>query len=123
MSKLTTTFSPKSYLLGFLLSLGLTLVAYFMVSRHVGSSGVLTASIVGLALAQLMVQLKFFLHLGSEAKPRWNLLVFGFMLGVLLILVFGSLWIMYNLNYHHGGHPVSPSNPDAYTTQDEGIKL
>ncbi len=123
MSKVTTAFSPKSYLVGFLLSLGLTLAAYFMVSHHLGSGGVLMSIVVCLALVQLLVQLKFFLHLGSETKPRWNLLVFSFMLGVLLILVFGSLWIMYNLNYHHGGHPVSPSNPDAYTSQDEGIKL
>ena len=121
MSKLTT--SPKSYLIGFLLSLCLTLAAYLMVSRHTSSNGVLVFGVVCLALVQLFVQLKFFLHLGSESKPKWNLLVFGFMLGVLLILVFGSLWIMYNLNYHHGGYPVSPANPDAYTKQDEGIKL
>jgi cytochrome o ubiquinol oxidase subunit IV len=41
----------------------------------------------------------FFLHLGRETRPRWKLAVFLFMLGVILILVFGSLWIMTNLNY------------------------
>jgi heme/copper-type cytochrome/quinol oxidase subunit 4 len=43
--------------------------------------------------------MKLFLHLGNEAKPRLKLLVFGFMALVVMILVFGSLWIMYSLNY------------------------
>ena len=51
-------------------------------------------------LAQFFTQLLFFLHLGRETKPRWKLLVFLFMTMIVAILVFGSLWIMYNLNYH-----------------------
>jgi cytochrome o ubiquinol oxidase operon protein cyoD len=60
----------------------------------------LLAVVVGLAVAQLLVQLVFFLHLGREPKPRQNLVVFLFMLLVIGILVIGSLWIMHNLNYH-----------------------
>ena len=57
-------------------------------------------AIIFLAVVQLVVQLVFFLHLGRERQPRWNLLAFAFMAIVLLILVLGSLWIMNNLNYH-----------------------
>jgi cytochrome o ubiquinol oxidase operon protein cyoD len=46
----------------------------------------------------MWIQLHYFLHLGDEPKPQWNLLTFGFMIGVVLILVFGTLWIMNNLN-------------------------
>jgi cytochrome o ubiquinol oxidase operon protein cyoD len=43
------------------------------------------------------VQLRFFLHLGQEAKPRWETMIFYFMVLVLLIIALGSLWIMHDL--------------------------
>jgi cytochrome o ubiquinol oxidase subunit IV len=99
--------SIGSYIAGFLLSLLLTLTAYLLVWRHVSTShsaighGVLIPMVVGLALTQLLVQLVFFLHLDTESKPRWNLTVLLFAATVVIIVVFGSLWIMNNLNYHH----------------------
>jgi cytochrome o ubiquinol oxidase operon protein cyoD len=89
----------KSYVLGFLLSVLLTVGAYLVVAKHLFTSWVLVFAIVGLGSVQALIQLVFFLHLGKESKPRWNLLVFFFMGLVVAILVIGSLWIMYNLNY------------------------
>ena len=91
--------TPKSYVLGFFLSLLLTLSAYFVVANHLFSRSVLVSIIVGLGLMQALVQLVLFLHLGQETKPHWNMLVFLFMLLIVVILVFGSLWIMAQLNY------------------------
>jgi cytochrome o ubiquinol oxidase operon protein cyoD len=88
------------YVCGFLLSLLLTLAAYYSVVHHVSAGNVAIAVIVGLAIAQLMTQLTFFLHLGQEGKPRLNLTVFVFMLMVIGIVVIGSLWIMHNLDYN-----------------------
>lgn len=89
-----------AYITGFALSLCLTTAAYLLVVNHMLSGRQLALSLAGLAVAQLLVQLLFFLHLGRESKPRWKLLVFWFMLLVLGILVVGSLWIMRNLDYH-----------------------
>jgi cytochrome o ubiquinol oxidase operon protein cyoD len=50
------------------------------------------------ALIQAIVQLRYFLHLGQEAKPRYESLVFYFMAVVLIIITIGSLWIMSDLN-------------------------
>jgi cytochrome o ubiquinol oxidase operon protein cyoD len=89
------------------LSLMLTLTAYMLVFRHVNtfhsliSHKTLMIMLVGLALTQLLVQLVFFLHLDRESKPRWNMTVLLFAVTVVVIIVFGSLWIMNNLNYHH----------------------
>lgn len=94
-----TKLSLKSYTIGFILSLVLTLTAYIAVTKRIFSTDGIVAFIVALALTQFIVQLYFFLHLGHETRPRWKLAVFFFMLGVVLILVFGSLWIMNNLNY------------------------
>lgn len=89
-----------SYLIGFLLSILLTLAAYFIVVEHVFSSRALVSTIIGLGIVQMLIQLLFFLHLGQEPKPYWNCQLFLFMLTILIILVIGSLWIMENLKYN-----------------------
>jgi cytochrome o ubiquinol oxidase subunit IV len=116
-----------TYIAGFALSLGLTLAAYLLVWRHVNShhaiftDSFLNVAVAVLALLQLVVQLVFFLHLGRESKPRWNLAVLSFAAMVVIILVGGSLWIMSNLNYHHG-HEMTPSQTNTYIIHDEGIQ-
>ncbi len=96
----TQRFSVESYVVGFILSLAFTLTAYVLVVQRTLSRRILIIAVTILALAQFFTQLLFFLHLGRETKPRWKLLVFLFMTMIVAILVFGSLWIMYNLNYH-----------------------
>src|SRR4051812_1609899 len=89
-----------SYVLGFVSSIALTLISYFLVVNQSLRRAPLIGVIVVLALAQFTLQLIYFLHLGTERKPRWKFLVFSFMVSVVLILVIGSIWIMDNLNYH-----------------------
>lgn len=99
--------SKQSYALGFALSLLLTLVPFAVVVYELVSGLALMLVLMVLALAQLIVQLKFFIHLGHERSPRWNRISFVFMVLVVFILVGGSLWIMYNLDYNmrrSGGH-------------------
>ena len=96
--------TAKFYLLGFILCIVLTLAAYFLVVEKLLSGMILILTILGLGVIQMAVQLFFFMHLGGEyadgkAKHHWNMLVFLFMVMVLVIIVFGSLWIMYSLNY------------------------
>ncbi|MCE2982943.1 MAG: cytochrome o ubiquinol oxidase subunit IV [Parachlamydia sp.] len=88
----------QSYLIGFSLSLFLTLASFYLVFARSLSKQTLILSITGLALAQAICQLVFFLHLGQENPPRWETGVFLFMLLILLIIVIGSLWIMFDLN-------------------------
>lgn len=113
--------SVKSYTAGFVFSIALTLVAYVLASRQVASGWALIYTLAVLAVTQLFVQLVFFLHLGRESKPRWNLVVFCFALMVVLILVFGSLWIMKNLSYAH--NQLTPQQTNQYIVKDEGFQL
>lgn len=104
------TLSMWPYITGFVLAVLLTFSAYeFVVNHYVTGIGLL-AIIVTLAVAQLIVQLIFFLHLGRGKEARWNLVAFLFMLIILVILVAGSLWIMYNLNYNM----MSPDQMNSY---------
>lgn len=90
--------SYKTYILGFILSIVFTLIAYFLVDWKIFGQWGLTLAISILALAQAWIQLRFFLHLGEEPYPRWNFLAFLFMAFSTIIIVVGTLWIMNNLD-------------------------
>lgn len=111
----------KSYLIGFLASIVLTLAAFVPVFMHAAnqqtfSSGALTVYILILAMIQLCVQLFLFLHLGKEKKPRWNFTVFLMAISLVLVVIVGSLWIMAHLNYNMTPQQIQNyiSNNDAF---------
>lgn len=112
-------YTLRAYTTGFVLSVAITLAAYFSVVNHKFTGNALLYWIAWLALIQFFVQMIFFLHLGRENRPRWKLVVFWFMTLVVGILVVGSLWIMTNLNYHHADHTKSS---DQFIIHDEGIE-
>lgn len=91
--------SVKSYIHGFLLSLLLTIIPFVIVYQNWFSKNTSYILIGVFALAQLCVQLVYFLHLSYKSTAKWNLNVFLFTFLVVLILVMGSIWIMVNLNY------------------------
>lgn len=105
----------KSYTIGFVLSIVLTIIPYKLVVDEALTGWNMIYLLLAFAVTQLAVQAVFFLHLSREAKPRWNQTVFAFMLLVVLILVIGSLWIMRNLNYHS-----VPIPDDQEIIKDEG---
>ena len=104
----------EAYITGFILSLLLTVTAFICVMNQVLTGRLLVLTIVCLAIAQLLVQLVFFLHLANETKPRLNLLVFSFMLLVVGIIVGGSLWIMHNLDYNMMPHQMDEHMLEEY---------
>jgi cytochrome o ubiquinol oxidase subunit IV len=110
----------QQYSLGFAMSVVLTIIAYLFTVNHVFSGWTLAYVIVGLAVVQVIVQLLFFLHIGHESEPRWNLLTLDFTLIIVVILVFGSLWIMNHLNYHMDGSSANETN--NYIVNDEGYQ-
>jgi cytochrome o ubiquinol oxidase subunit IV len=108
--------SIKSYVVGFLLSLILTFIPYFMVVNQVFKGTALLTVILGFALAQLVVQVVFFLHLGRGPKPNWNLYFFISTIGIILVVVGGSIFIINNLIYN-----MLPSDQSKKLISKEGI--
>lgn len=88
----------RMYVLGFVLSIVLTLISYAVAATSVFSQNALFIALGVLALVQFVVQLVCFLHLGRESAARERVIVLGFALVVVFILVAGSLWIMISLN-------------------------
>lgn len=87
------------YIVGFVLSLATTLVAYLVVKDGLYTGTELLWVLGGLAITQMAVQLVFFLHIGEAPGVRVRTLAFSFMSLILVITVVGSIWIMHHLNY------------------------
>lgn len=90
-----------NYLIGFVLSVILMLVIYWLVGHHVLPTQSLYTAIAVFAVVQLIVQVLFFLRLNARTdSSRWDLISFLFTILIIAIVVVGTLWIMYNLNYY-----------------------
>lgn len=87
-----------AYSIGFIGSIVLTLTAYLLVTNAVFTGWTTAIIIASLAIVQCIVQIVFFLHLGQETRPRWRLTTMLSMLAIFVIVVFGSIWVMYDLN-------------------------
>lgn len=90
--------SVKSYIIGFILSLILTLGSFGMLMVEGVPRHWILPGIVVLAVAQLLVQLVFFLHMGTSKSQRDNLAAFLFAVFIIAIIVVGSLWVLHNMN-------------------------
>jgi cytochrome o ubiquinol oxidase subunit IV len=90
--------SFKGYMAGAVLSLLLTLASFGVVMFHVVSAGAGLAAIVVLCVAQLVVQLVYFLHIGSARSQRANTGIFACTAFLIAVIVGLSLWVMHNAN-------------------------
>ena len=106
-----------SYVIGFVLSIATTLLAYFSVVYETLPKETLLYVVVVIAIIQLVVQLVFFLHLGRGS--RWKVISLLFALLIIVIVVVGSLWIMYNLDYNMMN--MTPDQMTQYMKENEGI--
>ena len=108
----------KSYFIGFVISIALTLIAYFAVVNNSFEINILVALVISLAVMQLVVQLLFFLHLleGKPSERGWRTIIFISTISIILVIIVGSLWIMNNLNYH-----MSPQQMNQYILEQDGF--
>ncbi|PQP84809.1 cytochrome o ubiquinol oxidase subunit IV [Paenibacillus sp. PCH8] len=88
--------SLKSYVIGFILSVVLTIIPLVVVLNDMmGRTGTFVV-ILGTAALQFVVQLFFFMHIRETGKPRWNVMALIFGLLIMMTIVIGSIWIMLN---------------------------
>ena len=111
--------TTKSYVIGFVLSLLFTIIPYYLVVEQSMSRTALLATIISFGVAQMIVQVLFFLHLGREKKPHWQAGFLVATVGAIIAVVVGSLWIMNHLHYNMT--PVTPADASMKLIEDEGI--
>ena len=91
--------SRRGYLIGFALSVVLTAVPFWLVmSGALASVPATVATIVALAVVQIVVHTVFFLHVNTRSEGGWTLMAYVFTTVIVVIVIAGSLWIMYHLN-------------------------
>jgi len=91
----------RGYLVGLVLAALLTCASFYIASSSalVWQPSIPIALSV-LALAQMGVHLVFFLHLTSGSDSVNNVMALAFGLLIVMLLVFGSLWIMTHLDHN-----------------------
>lgn len=85
---------------GFILSIILTAIPFWMVMSGTASHTVILGTVLISAVVQILVHLVCFLHMNTKSDEGWNMTAFIFTVIIIAILVVGSIWIMWNLNYN-----------------------
>jgi cytochrome o ubiquinol oxidase subunit IV len=94
-----THFSRRVYGIGFLLSVVLTAVPFWLVmTGAIANAQVTAAIIIAFAILQIVVHTVCFLHVNARAEGGWTLMAYIFTAVVVLICISGSLWIMHHLH-------------------------
>ena len=87
-----------SYLIGFVLAVILTAIPFWLVHTHALPPSRIAVVIAIAAVLQILVHLRFFLHINFTTTPKENLLALGFAAVLIFLMVGGSLWIMIDLH-------------------------
>lgn len=98
----------KGYLVGFLLSVVLTAIPFWLVMQEVLPAGATVWIVLGFAAVQMVVHMVYFLHLDARSQGGWSLLALLFTALIVVIMLAGSVWVMYHLNTN-----MMPMDPHA----------
>lgn len=114
MKKITKPYWQEQvrYAYAYVMAAGLTFFAFALVQGNLLSGGLLAAALLLAAAAQLYIQSRYFLHLDEKGGvTKWRMQSYLFTWLTVLIVVIGSLWIMFNLDYNM---MMSPSEMTDY---------
>ncbi|MCW2362805.1 MULTISPECIES: cytochrome o ubiquinol/quinol oxidase subunit IV [Sphingobium] len=87
----------RGYVLGYAAALLLTSVAFALVRWPVLASTATYALVLALALIQIVVQFRCFLHIGLKRSTRDDLQLILFSSLIIALMVGGTLVILFNL--------------------------
>lgn len=91
--------SVKGYVTGFILSVILTAIPFWLVMGNVFANPATTAfTILGFAAVQIVVHMVYFLHMNAKVEGGWSMLAMMFTLILVVIVLAGSIWVMYHMN-------------------------
>ncbi|WP_137134417.1 cytochrome o ubiquinol oxidase subunit IV [Rhizobium sp. FKY42] len=99
--------SFKSYMTGFILSVILTAIPFWLVMGDVLESRALTVGIIIIfGGVQMVVHMIYFLHMNTKSEGGWTMLAMIFTIIIVVIMLAGSMWVMHHLNTNM--MPMSP---------------
>jgi len=90
--------SYRSYLIGFALSVVLTLIPFWMVLGDVADNALVTLGVIfALGAVQIVVHVHYFLHVNLKVDEGWQVMSLLFTAILLVIILAGSIWVMGHL--------------------------
>ena len=97
----------KSYMTGFVLSVILTAIPFWLVMAGVFESPLVTAvTVMALGAVQIVVHMIYFLHMNTRSEGGWTIMALIFTIVIVAIALAGSFWVMHHLNTNM--MPMSP---------------
>lgn len=90
----------RTYLIGLALAMGLTAASFWAVQTHLIYGPGIPVALIALAIAQMGIHLVFFLHITTGPDNTNNVLALAFGVLIVCLVIFGSIWIMANLNHN-----------------------
>jgi cytochrome o ubiquinol oxidase operon protein cyoD len=90
----------RSYVIGLILASGLTAASFYFAGSELVWGPSIPMLLVVLAIAQMGVHLVFFLHITTGPDNTNNVLALAFGVLIVVLVVFGSIWIMTHLSHH-----------------------
>ena len=91
----------KGYVTGFILAVILTAIPFYLVmTGAIKDSGTMGLVLLGLAAVQIVVHMIYFLHMNSKVEQGWSMLAMLFTLMLVVIMLSGSIWVMYHMNHN-----------------------
>jgi cytochrome o ubiquinol oxidase subunit IV len=88
----------RGYVLGLALAVLLTAASFWVVTSDVVYGPGIRVAVLTLAVAQIGIHLIFFLHITTSPDNTNNVLALAFGSLIVILIVFGSIWIMAHLN-------------------------
>ena len=99
--------SMRSYVTGFVLSVILTAVPFWLVMGNVLDDTLRTSIVImALAAVQIVVHMIYFLHMNTKSEGGWTFMALAFTLTLVVITLTGSIWVMYHMDQNM--MPMSP---------------
>ncbi|MYL99660.1 cytochrome o ubiquinol oxidase subunit IV [Novosphingobium sp. FGD1] len=91
--------SMREYVVGFILSVVLTAIPFWLVMSGAIPDGRTTALVImAFAIVQIVVHMIYFLHMNTKSENGWTVMALIFTIVIVVIALSGSLWVMYHLN-------------------------
>jgi len=97
----------RGYMTGFVLSVILTAVPFWLVMGDVLGDTLMTSIVImALAAVQIVVHMIYFLHMNTKSEGGWTFVALAFTLTLVVVTLVGSIWVMYHMDQNM--MPMSP---------------
>jgi cytochrome o ubiquinol oxidase operon protein cyoD len=106
--------SMREYVIGFVLSVILTAIPFWLVMANVIEHRTTAVLVLGgFAVVQILVHMVYFLHMNGKVEGGWTMLSTLFTVVFVAIAIAGTLWVMFHMNTNmmpsHAGHGAAPA--------------